>query len=202
MRVRHSSIDSNLEYLFLLFYSLASTPLAFIFLLHSLPFAFTLITSSLNLSHHSGSYLHYFHPDSTSFTSLALETVAATLTITIVTYSVPSNCHFFHGSSVYLLQSNLNFYQLWLHFLWPVVFLLWIEKIKNVASHTRWSSVLDTLLSILIIKLSFLRVSEGIAGIFESTKTSGITSSIRVFLEGLLSVCLFDLLGGCIFGNL
>ena len=202
VRIRHSSINTHLNDFFLFFDSFSITSFAFIFLFYHLSLATTLITTSLNLSPHSWAHLYNFHSYTISFTCLTFHAITATLAFTISTHSISGDLHIFHCPRKYLLQGNLNFHKLRLHFLRPIVLLLFsIEKIKDVASHSWRSSIFDSFLTILIIQLPLFRISESITSIFKSTETSWITSSIRMLFKCFFSERFFDMLSGRILCN-
>jgi hypothetical protein len=66
---------------------------------------------------------------------------------------------------------------------------------------SRRPSVFDSFLAVLVVKLSFFRIGESIAGFLQSSEAGRVSPSVGMLLERFLSEGLFDVLGGGIFGN-
>lgn len=83
--------------------------------------------------------------------------------------------------------------------------MLLIEKLAE-ASHTshssRWPTIFDSLLSVLIIQLPFLGIRKRVVCILQPLELVGISSFVRMFLKSFLSERLLDLLRIGILGNL
>lgn len=198
MRIRHSWIDGHLKYFRLFFNSLAFAAFALIFFFIYLSTSFAAVAASLRLSHESRSQLNHLYSYSHSIASIALHWVVSSFAIAVTTDPIPGHSDIFHRARVDLFQSDLYYNQLWLHFFRTVIPFL-VEDVEDIAC-TRRSSILNSLLSILIIELPLFWVSEGVTGLFDSVKPGRVSAAVGVLFECFLSECFFDLLGGSILG--
>mmetsp|Transcript_9739 Transcript_9739/g.59163 ORF Transcript_9739/g.59163 Transcript_9739/m.59163 type:complete len:221 (+) Transcript_9739:1781-2443(+) len=74
------------------------------------------------------------------------------------------------------------------------------ERLKNVericpCPCTRSHSFLESVLTVFIVHLFLFRIAQNIVSLSNFFELFGVTTFVRVMFDGLLSVCLFDLIG-------
>ncbi len=177
---------------------LGFTRFAFILLFQCLAFSSAFRTLRLSLGQHSH-YSYNLHSNTSTFALFTFLWILASFSIALFAYSVSLDLDFFHSSHKYLIESDLHLNELGFHFSWTRIFL--IKKTSKAALSIWGSSISDTLLSPLVIKLLFFRVGKHLISLRNSFKPLGITTFVRVLLECLFSKCLSNLINGCFFCN-
>ncbi len=140
---------------------------------------------------------------SLSFTFCAFLNILSTFAIALLTVSIPFNFNILHASVVNFIKGNLDFNKLWLGLSWTG----WsfgssskeTENVSKSASSSRWTTVLDAFLSILIVQLSFFWVGENFVCMGDGFEFIGITSFIGMLFHGFSSESFSDLFGSSFF---
>jgi hypothetical protein len=129
--------------------------------------------------------------------------IFTTFSIAFLTVSVPLNVDIFHSANVHIIECDLNFNKLRFGLSGSGISLASsTEKAAKDVSHSttsRWTTVLNTFLTVFIIQLSLFGIGESLIGVGDFFEFIGVASFIRVFLQSFSSESFSDLLGSGLF---
>lgn len=199
MLIRTASLNRHLQNTIHLYHLLPLAALASVLLLHDLPLTSAVSALALRLRVHAGTQLDQSSNHSSSLALGAFSDVIASLALAGLADTVSSDLHVFHGAVVDLLQSDLQLHQLGLTLTWTSLLSSTTSSSEHLeqvakASSSGSTTILNSLLSVVIIELSLLGIGEDFVCASDFLELIRVSALIGVLLQGFLPESLADLL--------